>query len=97
MSQHPSHDLIGITDVAAKLPQFISKFPTYLSGLKTSIFTYPKHPAGLGLLLKNSEAQPSRYGLVFEDQKFSYQASTNGQTKSGIIFIHRGKRVMSSQ
>ena len=49
MSQHPSHDLIGITDVAAKLPQFISKVPNLLSGLKQAYLRTPNTPTGLGI------------------------------------------------
>ncbi len=53
MSQHPSHDLIGITDVAAKLPQFISKVSNCTSGLKQAVSMEPEIPQqASGLLLK---------------------------------------------
>ncbi len=52
MSQHPSHDLIGITDVAAKLPQFISKVPNLLSGLKQAYLRTQTPQQASELLLK---------------------------------------------
>ena len=71
MSQHPSHDLIGITDVSAKLPQFISILPNLLSGLNQSYSRTPNTPAVLGIAFeKPVKRNPHGMALLFHEQHF---------------------------
>ncbi len=73
MSQTTQHDLIGIADVAAKIPGFISKVPNLLSGLKQAYLRTPNTPAGLGIAFERAvKRNPSGNALLFEDQKYTY-------------------------
>ncbi len=73
MSQTTQHDLIGIADVAAKIPGFISKVPNLLSGLKQAYLRTPNTPAGLGIAFeKAAKRNPDGFALLFEDQKYTY-------------------------
>jgi len=93
MSQHPSHDLIGITDVAAKLPQFISKVPNLLSGLKQAYLRTPNTPAGLGIAFEKAvKRNPHGMALLFEEQKFSYQALNEWANQIGHYFLSIGAK-----
>ncbi|MDN5542420.1 MAG: AMP-binding protein, partial [Acinetobacter sp.] len=93
MSQHLSHDLIGITDVAAKLPQFISKVPNLLSGLKQAYLRTPNTPAGLGIAFEKAvKRNPHGMALLFEDQKFSYQALNEWANQIGHYFLSIGAK-----
>jgi len=75
MSQTQQSDLISITDVAAKLPQFIAKVPHLLAGLKQAYIRTPDTPAGLGLAFEKAvKRNPRGYALLFEDQKYTYLA-----------------------
>ncbi|WP_374665374.1 long-chain-acyl-CoA synthetase [Acinetobacter sp.] len=73
MSQTTQHDLIGITDVAAKIPGFIGKVPNLLSGLKQAYLRTPNTPAGLGIAFEKAvQRNPDGCALLFEDQKYTY-------------------------
>lgn len=73
MSQTKQHDLIGIADVAAKLPGFISKVPNLLSGLKQAYLRTPNTSAGLGIAFERAvHRNPNGYALLFEEQKYTY-------------------------
>lgn len=73
MSQTTQHDLIGIADVAAKIPGFISKVPNLLNGLKQAYLRTPNTPAGLGIAFERAvKRNPSGNALLFEDQKYTY-------------------------
>ena len=73
MSQTTQHDLIGIADVAAKIPGFISKVPNLLSGLKQAYLRTPNTPAGLGIAFERAvKRNPNGNALLFEDQKYTY-------------------------
>ncbi|ANF80940.1 long-chain-acyl-CoA synthetase [Acinetobacter sp. NCu2D-2] len=73
MSQNTQHDLIGIADVAAKIPAFLSKVPNLLTGLKQAYLRTPNTPAGLGLAFEKAvQRNPEGIALRFEDQSYSY-------------------------
>lgn len=75
MSQNTQHDLIGIADVAAKIPAFLSKLPNLIQGLKQAYLRTPNTPAGLGLAFEKATARnPEGIALRFEDQSYSYSA-----------------------
>ena len=73
MSQTTPHDLIGIADVAAKIPKFMSKVPNLLSGLKQAYLRTPNTPAGLGIAFEKAvKRNPDGMALLFEEQKYTY-------------------------
>ena len=73
MNQTIQHDLIGMTEVVAKIPGFISKVPNLLSGLKQAYLRTPNSPAGLGIAFEKAvKRNPTGYALLFEDQKYTY-------------------------
>jgi citronellyl-CoA synthetase len=75
MNHTTPSDLIGIADVAAKIPKFISKVPHLLSGLKQAYLRTSNTPAGLGIAFEKAvRHNPHGTALLFEDQKFSYEA-----------------------
>ena len=73
MSQTTQHDLIGIADIAAKIPKFMSKVPNLLTGLKQAYLRTPNTPAGLGLAFEKAvKRNPNGMALLFEEQKYTY-------------------------
>ena len=56
MTQTNQPDLIGIADVAAKIPAFISKVPNLLNGLRQAYLRTPNTPAGLGLAFEKQHS-----------------------------------------
>ena len=54
MTQMKPHDLIGIADVAAKIPAFLIKVPNLLTGLRQAYLRTPNTPAGLGLAFEKA-------------------------------------------
>ena len=73
MNQMTKSDLIGLTDVAAKIPQFMTKVPHLITGLKQAYLRTPNTPAGLGLAFEKAvHRNPHGCALMFEDQQYSY-------------------------
>lgn len=73
MSQTTQHDLIGIADVAAKIPAFLKKVPNLVNGLRQAYLRTPNTAAGLGLAFEKAvQRNPEGIALSFEDQSFSY-------------------------
>ncbi|WP_312051702.1 long-chain-acyl-CoA synthetase [Acinetobacter schindleri] len=73
MSQTTQHDLIGIADVAAKIPAFLKKVPNLVNGLSQAYIRTPNTAAGLGLAFEKAvQRNPEGIALRFEDQSFSY-------------------------
>ena len=72
MTQIKPHDLIGIADVAAKIPAFLTKVPNLLTGLRQAYLRTPNTPAGLGLAFeKATKRNPEGIALRFEEQSYS--------------------------
>ncbi|WP_334135516.1 long-chain-acyl-CoA synthetase [Acinetobacter schindleri] len=73
MSQTTQHDLIGIADVAAKIPAFLKKVPNLVNGLRQAYLRTPNTAAGLGLAFEKAvQRNPEGIALRFEDHSFSY-------------------------
>ena len=93
MSQTTQHDLIGIADVAAKIPAFISKVPNLLSGLKQAYLRTPNTPAGLGIAFEKAvKRNPQGSALLFEDQKYTYQQLNEWANQIGHFYLALGAR-----
>lgn len=93
MSQTTQTDLIGIADVAAKLPNFINKIPNLLSGLKQAYLRTPNTPAGLGLAFEKAvKRYPQATALLFEDQSYSYQALNDWANQIAHYYLSIGTR-----
>ena len=75
MSQTTQTDIITLSTVASKLPDFISKVPHILTGLKQAYLRTPTSPTGLGVAFEKAvKRNPQGIALLFEDQSYSYQA-----------------------
>ena len=73
MSQMNQPDLIGIADVAAKIPAFLNKIPNLLHGLKQAYLRTPNTPTGLGMAFEKAVLRnPDGNALLFEEQRYSY-------------------------
>ena len=93
MNHTPQSDLIGIADVAAKLPKFMSKVPHLLSGLKQAYLRTSDTPAGLGIAFEKAvKRNPRGIALLFEDQKFSYQELNEWANQIGHFYLSIGAR-----
>lgn len=93
MNHTPQSDLIGIADVAAKLPKFMSKVPHLLSGLKQAYLRTSDTPAGLGIAFEKAvKRNPRGIALLFEDQKFSYQELNEWANQIGHFYLSLGAR-----
>lgn len=96
MSQNTQHDLIGIADVAAKIPAFLSKLPNLIHGLKQAYLRTPSTPAGLGLAFEKATVRnPEGIALRFEDQSYSYSALNAWANQIAHYYLSLGaKKVM---
>ncbi|MGE8560198.1 MAG: long-chain-acyl-CoA synthetase [Acinetobacter sp.] len=93
MNHTTQSDLIGIADVAAKLPKFMSKVPHLLSGLKQAYLRTADTPAGLGIAFEKAvKRNPHGMALLFEDQKFSYQQLNEWANQIGHFYLSIGAR-----
>ncbi|CAB1218925.1 long-chain-acyl-CoA synthetase [Acinetobacter bouvetii] len=93
MNQTTQSDLIGIADVAAKLPQFMGKLPHLLSGLKQAYLRTPNTPAGLGIAFEKAvQRNPQGTALLFEDQKFSYEKLNEWANQIGHFYLSLGAK-----
>lgn len=93
MSQTSQSDLIGIADVAAKLPQFIRKVPHLISGLKQAYLRTPDTPAGLGIAFEKAvKRHPHGMALLFEEQKFSYNQLNAWANQIAHYYLSLGVR-----
>ena len=91
MNHTTPSDLIGIADVAAKIPKFISKVPHLLSGLKQAYLRTSNTPAGLGIAFEKAvKHNPHGMALLFEDQKFSYQELNEWANQIGHFYLSLG-------
>ena len=91
MSSNTQNDLIGIADVAARLPQFINKVPNLLTGLKQAYLRTPNTPSGLGLAFERAvKRNPYGDALLFEDQRFSYKELNNWANQIAHYYLSLG-------
>ena len=91
MSANTQTDLIGITDVAARLPQFLNKVPNLLTGLKQAYLRTPNTPSGLGLAFERAvKRNPYGDALLFEDQRFSYKELNNWANQIAHYYLSIG-------
>ncbi|MEG2358894.1 long-chain-acyl-CoA synthetase [Acinetobacter sp.] len=91
MNQTTQHDLIGIADVAAKIPGFIAKVPSLLSGLKQAYLRTPNTPAGLGIAFEKAVMRnPDGNALLFEDQRFTYTELNEWANQIGHYYLALG-------
>ena len=91
MNQTTQHDLIGIADVAAKIPGFISKVPSLLSGLKQAYLRTPNTPAGLGIAFEKAVMRnPDGNALLFEDQRYTYTELNEWANQIGHYYLALG-------
>ncbi|MGE8684333.1 MAG: long-chain-acyl-CoA synthetase [Acinetobacter sp.] len=91
MSQTTQHDLIGIADVAAKIPAFMSKVPNLLSGLKQAYLRTPNTSAGLGIAFEKAvKRNPEGFALYFEEQKYTYNQLNEWANQIGHYYLSLG-------
>ena len=93
MNHNPQSDLIKLTDVATKLPKLINKVPHLLSGLKQAYLRTPTTATGLGIAFEKAvKHNPHGMALLFEEQKFSYQALNEWANQIGHFYLSIGAR-----
>lgn len=92
MSQNTQH-LIGIKDVAARLPNFLAKVPHLVQGLTQAYLRTPKMPAGLGIAFEKAvKRNPTGMALLYEDQKFTYSALNEWANQIGHYYLSLGAK-----
>lgn len=93
MNQTQQSDLIGLKDVAVRLPKLMGKVPHLLSGLKQAYIRTPTTPAGLGLAFERAvKRNPRGYALLFEDQKYTYLALNEWANQIAHYYVAMGAR-----
>ena len=93
MSNNTQSDLIGLSEVATKLPKFMSKLPHLLSGLKQAYLRTSNTPAGLGIAFeKATKRNPNGYALKFEDQAFTYKELNEWANQIGHYYLSIGAK-----
>ncbi len=93
MSHTTQHDLIGLADVAAKIPKFIGKVPNLIQGLSQAYLRTPSTPAGLGIAFEKAvKRNPHGLALMFEEQRFSYKALNEWANQIAHYYLSQGAR-----
>lgn len=93
MSQTTQHDLIGIADVAAKIPAFLKKVPNLVNGLRQAYLRTPNTAAGLGLAFEKAvQRNPEGIALRFEDQSFSYTELNSWANQIAHYYLSLGAK-----
>ncbi|MBP6191120.1 MAG: long-chain-acyl-CoA synthetase [Acinetobacter sp.] len=93
MSQTTQTDIITLSTVASKLPDFISKVPHILTGLKQAYLRTPTSPTGLGVAFEKAvKRNPQGIALLFEDQSYSYQALNEWANQIAHYYLSIGAK-----
>ncbi|HQZ58848.1 MAG TPA: long-chain-acyl-CoA synthetase [Acinetobacter sp.] len=93
MSQTTKTDIITLSDVATKLPNFITKVPHILNGLKQAYLRTPNTPAGLGIAFEKAvKRNPKGIALLFEDQSYSYEALNEWANQIAHYYLSLGAK-----
>lgn len=93
MSQTTQTDIITISDVATRLPNFITKVPHILSGLKQAYLRTPASPTGLGIAFEKAvKRNPQGIALLFEDQSYSYRALNEWANQIAHYYLSLGAK-----
>ena len=93
MSQTTQTDIITISDVATRLPNFITKVPHILSGLKEAYLRTPASPTGLGIAFEKAvKRNPQGIALLFEDQSYSYRALNEWANQIAHYYLSLGAK-----
>ena len=93
MSQTTQTDIITVGDVATRLPNFITKVPHILSGLKQAYLRTPASPTGLGIAFEKAvKRNPQGIALLFEDQSYSYQALNEWANQIAHYYLSLGAK-----
>ena len=93
MSQTTQTDIITLSDVATRLPNFITKVPHILSGLKQAYLRTPASPTGLGIAFEKAvKRNPQGIALLFEDQSYSYQALNEWANQIAHYYLSLGAK-----
>lgn len=93
MSQDPKSDLIGLSDVAARLPNLLKKLPHIAVGLKQAYIRTPSSPAGLAMAFERAlKRNPTGIALLFEDQRYSYHALNQWANQIAHLYLDKGAK-----
>jgi citronellyl-CoA synthetase len=93
MSQTTQTDIITLSDVATRLPNFITKVPHILNGLKQAYLRTPTSPAGLGIAFEKAvKRNPQGIALLFEDQRYSYSALNEWANQIAHCYLSIGAK-----
>ena len=93
MSQTTQTDIITIGDVATRLPNFITKVPHILSGLKQAYLRTPASPTGLGIAFEKAvKRNPQGIALLFEAQSYSYRALNEWANQIAHYYLSLGAK-----
>ena len=93
MSQTTQTDIITLSDVATRLPNFITKVPHILSGLKEAYLRTPASPTGLGIAFEKAvKRNPQGIALLFEDQSYSYRALNEWANQIAHYYLSLGAK-----
>lgn len=93
MSQTTQTDIITVGDVATRLPNFITKVPHILSGLKQAYLRTLASPTGLGIAFEKAvKRNPQGIALLFEDQSYSYRALNEWANQIAHYYLSLGAK-----
>ena len=93
MSQTTQTDIITLSDDATRLPNFITKVPHILSGLKEAYLRTPASPTGLGIAFEKAvKRNPQGIALLFEDQSYSYRALNEWANQIAHYYLSLGAK-----
>lgn len=91
MSQTSKTDIIKLSDVATRIPNFIPKVPHILNGLRQVYLRTPKTPTGLGVAFEKAvKRHPDGTALLFEDQKYTYIELNNWANQIAHYYLSLG-------
>lgn len=93
MSQSAKNEVIGITDVVKRVPNVALKLPHILDGLRQVYLRRAHTPTGLGWAFeKAAHKNPLGLALLYEDQKFTYDALNQWANQIAHYFLSLGAK-----
>ncbi|MFU8927324.1 long-chain-acyl-CoA synthetase [Acinetobacter puyangensis] len=93
MNPSAKHEVIGITDVVKRVPGVARKLPHILDGLRQVYLRKATTPTGLAWAFEKAvQKNPSGTALLYEEQKFSYDALNQWANQISYYFLSIGAK-----
>ncbi len=84
-------DVITLSQVAKKVPGFLTHLPSMIKGLRLSTLSDPKRSVGLGWALEKAvQSNPHGTALLYKEQSYSYTQFNQWANRIAHYFLGQG-------